>query len=94
MSQGSMRKLTKASVKKLYQDLREVFGQYDLEILVNDGVWLKNEPLADSLYLHVRPFALDPKRAYYHEARTAEQNQEAAEAFAKKEKLNDPMESH
>lgn len=42
---------------QLYADLREVFSLYDLEIVMDDGIWLKNVALEDMMCLYIRPFS-------------------------------------
>jgi len=50
-------KLGRRQLKNLYADLREVFGLYDLEIVMDDGIWFWHDTYSDTCRIHVAPFS-------------------------------------
>lgn len=63
------KKIGRRTSKQLYDDLRDVFSLYDLEIVVQDGDWLRNVALEDMMCIYVQPFAAH--RAFDKDARGA-----------------------
>lgn len=48
--------LNKKDQKKLYNELRQVLGEFDMELLVSDGQWLRILPDVDAFAIYIAPF--------------------------------------
>lgn len=66
-------KLTRRTLSNFKQDLRDLLGQYDLELLFDDPDRnnptnflreLNSENPSEGLFIRFRPYIWDPKRPY------------------------------